>query len=107
MLAPKKTATIAATRASTQKAKEEAVKKQRTTKKAQEEPKKKRKFVAQPDSDEEDQSEKVSHPPKPSVDALCQEIRNGDLTKVKEIDFDKFTKEEKEKIEESVYAMMA
>ena len=102
MPAPKKPATKAATRASTQKAKEEAMRKKRTAKKAQEEPKKKRKFVAQPDTDEEDQSEKVIHPPKPSVDALCQEIRNGDLTNVKEIDFDKFTKKEKEKIEESI-----
>ena len=54
--------------------------------------------MAQLDIDEEDQSEKVSHPPKSSVDALCQKIRNGDLSNIKEVDFDKFTKEEKEKI---------
>ena len=33
-------------------------------------------------------------------------IRNGDLSNVKEIYFNKFSKEEQDKIEEYVYAMM-
>ena len=42
----------ASTRATTQKAKEEATKK-KITKKTKQEPRKRRKYVAQPDSDEE------------------------------------------------------
>ncbi|MFA1068256.1 hypothetical protein ACDI57_27950, partial [Klebsiella pneumoniae] len=71
-----------------------------------EEPRKRKRYVAQPDTDEEDQSEKVSHPPKSSVDTLCEKIRNGDLSNMKKIDFNKFTKEEQNRIEELVYAMM-
>ena len=63
--------------------------------------------MAQPDTDEEDQSEKVSHPPKSLADNLCEKIRNGDLSDMKKVDFNKFTKEEQNRIEESVYAMMA
>ena len=49
----------------------------------------------------------VSHPPKSPIDILCQKIRNGDLSNVKEIDLNKFSKEEQDKIEEFVYSMMA
>ena len=63
--------------------------------------------MAQLDSDEEDQSKKVSHPPKSSADTLCEKIRNGDLSDMKNVDFNKLTKEEQIKIEESIYAMMA
>ena len=49
----------------------------------------------------------VIHPPKSPIDILCQKIRNGDLNNVKEINFNKFSKKEQDKIEESVYAMMA
>ena len=106
----KKPATRATTRASTQKTNEEVVGKKRTTKEAQEEPRKKRKLVVQPDTNEDEdisQFKVVSHPPKSPIDILCQKIRNGDLSNVKEIDFNKFSKEEQDKIEESFYAMMA
>ena len=101
---PKKPTTRATTRASTQKAKEEATKKKKT--KAQEEPKKRKRYVAQPDIDEEDQIEEVS-PPKSSIDILCKKIRNGDINEMKKIDYNKFSKEEQNSIEESVYAFMA
>ena len=111
---PKKPTTRATTRATTQKAKEEAKKRKKTTKKIEEEPKKRRKFVAQPNSDEEktkledkNQFRVVSHPPKSSIDKLCAKISNGDLNYLKNIDFNKLTKDEKNKIEESAYSMMA
>ena len=84
-----------------------ATKKKKTTKKIEEEPRKRRKYVAQPNTDEEDQSKKVSCPPKSSADTLCEKIRNGDLSDMKKVDFNKFTKEEQDRIEESIYAMMA
>ena len=49
----------------------------------------------------------VSHPPKSSIDTLCKKIRNGDLNNLKNIDFNKLTKVEQNKVEESIYAMMA
>ena len=73
----KKPATRATTRASTQKADEEAVERKRTTKKALEEPKKKRKLVVQPDTDEDEdisQFKVASHPPKSPIDILCQKL---------------------------------
>ena len=70
--------------------------------------------MAQPDSDEEkiesddnSQFKVVSHPPKSTIDKLCTKIRNGDLNDLKKLDFNKLNKEEKNKIKESVYAMMA
>lgn len=60
--------------------------------------------MAQPDTDEEDQFEKVSHS---SVDILCKNIGNGDLRNLNKVDFNKFTKEEHNRIEETVYGMMA
>ena len=74
---------------------------------------KEKKYVAQPDFDEEktksediSQFEVVSCPPKSSIDKLCTKIRNGDLNNLKNLDFNKLTKDEKNKIEESIYAMM-
>ena len=58
--------------------------------------------MAQPDTDEEEdisQFKVVSHP-KSSADTLCKNIRNGDLSDIKSVDFNKLTKEEKIKIEE-------
>ena len=70
--------------------------------------------MAQPNLDEEkiesndnSQFKVVSHPPKSSIDKLCAKIRNGDLKDLKNVDFNKLTKDEKNKIEESVYAMIA
>ena len=59
---PKKPTTRATTKATTQKAKEEAMKKKKATKKTEEEPRKRRKYVAQPDTneDEEIESEDIS-----------------------------------------------
>ena len=48
----------------------------------------------------------VSHPPKSSIDKLCAKIRNGDLNDLKNLNFNKLTKNEKNKIEESFYTMM-
>ena len=106
----KKPKTRSTTRASTQKTNEEAIEKKRTTKEAQVEPKKRRKLVIQHDTDQDEdisQFKVVIHPPKSPIDILCQKIRNGDLNDVKDIDFNKFSKEEQDKIEESFYAMMA
>ena len=44
--------------------------------------------------------------PKSSIDKLCAKIRNYDLKELKNLDFDKISKDEKNKIEGSVYAMM-
>ena len=70
--------------------------------------------MAQPNSDKEktesddnSQFKVVSHPPKSTIDKLCTKIRNGDLKDLKNSVFNKLTEEEKNKIEESVYVMMA
>ena len=59
------------------------------------------------ESQDNSQFKVVSHPPKSSIDKLCEKIRNGDLNDIKNVDFNKLTKEEKNKVEESVNAMMA
>ena len=76
--------------------------------------KKRRKYVVQPDSEEEriesddnSQFRVVSHPPKSIVDKICEEISNTDFNNLKSIDFNKLSREEKNRIEEAVYAMMA
>ena len=70
-----------------------------------------RKYVATPKTnDEEDTSQfrVVSHPPKSDLDNLCDNMKeNVDLSKLKNLDFGKITKQEKNKVEELVYAMMA
>lgn len=48
----------------------------------------------------------VSHPPKSSIDKLCAKIRNGDLNDLKNVNFNKLTKDKQNKIETSVYNMM-
>ena len=75
---------------------------------------KRRKYVAQPDSDEEriesddnNQFRVVSHPPKSAIDKLCENIRKANLNDLKTLDFNKINKEEKNKIEESMYSMIA
>ena len=72
------------------------------------------KYVAQPDSDEErtdsednSQFRVVIHPPKSAIDKLCEKIRNADLNDLKTLDFTKLSREEKNKVEEYVYAIMA
>ena len=47
----------------------------------------------------------VSHP-KSSIEKLCAKIRNDDLKDLKKLDFNKLKKDEQNKIEEFVYAMM-
>ena len=49
----------------------------------------------------------VNHPPKSEVDIICDNIKdNANLSKLRNINFSKLSKEEKNKIEESIYEMM-
>ena len=48
----------------------------------------------------------VSHPPKSTIDKLCEKIRKLELNDLKALDFNKLNREEQNKIEELVYAMM-
>ena len=60
------------------------------------------------ETEDTSQFEVVSHPPKSKVDRICENIRNhGDIFELKSINFGQLTKEEKNKIEESIYSMMA
>lgn len=111
---PKKPITRATTRATSEKAKEEAKEKKKGTKQTGELQRKRRKYVAQPDSNEErtklddnSQFRMVIHPPKSAIDKLCENIRNMNLNDLKTLNFNKPSKEEQNKIEELVYAMMA
>ena len=70
--------------------------------------------MAQLDSDEEkiesndnSQFKVVSHPPKSTIDKLYTKIRSGDLKDLNYLDLNKLNKEEQNKIEESMYPMMA
>ena len=47
----------------------------------------------------------VSHP-KSSIDKLCKKIRNDDLNDLKNTNFNNLTKEEKNKVDDSMNAMM-
>ena len=65
--------------------------------------------MAQPDldeekieSDENSQLKVVSHPPKFTIDKLCTKIQNWDFKDLKNLDFNKLTKDEKKEIEESM-----
>jgi len=49
----------------------------------------------------------VSHPPKSTIDKIFENIKNVDLTDLKSLEFNKLSREEKYKIVEFVYAMMA
>ena len=48
----------------------------------------------------------VSHP-KSTIDKLCVNFRKENLNGFKTLDFNKLTKEQQNKIEESVYAMIS
>ena len=49
----------------------------------------------------------VSHPPKSEVDIICDNIKdNVDMSKLRDINFGKLSKEEQNRIEESIYEMM-
>ena len=48
----------------------------------------------------------VSHPPKSAIDKFFEKIRNVDLNDLKTLDFNKLSREEKNKLEESIYSMM-
>ena len=50
----------------------------------------------------------VSNPPKSKVDIICNDIiENADMSRLKDINFDELSSEEKNRIEESIYEMMA
>ena len=50
----------------------------------------------------------VSHTPKYDLENICENVRyNVDLTNLKNVDFGKLGREEKNLIEESIYAMMS
>ena len=73
-----------------------------------------RKYVAQKNFDEKktksediSQSWVVSHPPKYTIDTICENVKNVDLTNLKSLEFNKLSREDQKKIEELVYAMMA
>ena len=70
--------------------------------------------MAQPQTDEEEtesedinQFKVVSHTSHNSIDKLYSKIRKDDLKGLKNLNFSKLTKVEKNKLEEFVYAMMA
>ena len=73
------------------------------------------KYVAQPDFDEENtklddisQFKVVSHNPLSDLENLCENVKNGaDLLGFRHVNFDNLGKEEKNKVEESLYAMMS
>ena len=46
------------------------------------------------ESDDNSQFKVVSRPPKSSIEKLCAKIRNGDLNDLKNVDFNKLTKDE-------------
>lgn len=50
----------------------------------------------------------VSHNPLSNLENLCENIKsNANLSNLKHIDFDKLRKEEKNQVEEALYAMMS
>ena len=56
-------------------------------------------------TESDDNNQVVSHP-KSSIAKLCPKIRNDDLKELKNLDFNKISKDEKNKIKGSVYAML-
>ena len=67
--------------------------------------------MATPNTDEEiedtSQFRVVSHPPKSEIDVICDNIKdNADFSKLRNINFGKLSKEEQNKIEESINEMM-
>jgi hypothetical protein len=96
----------------TQKEKEQEKLKEQEKESAAEPKKKKlrRKYVAAPASDDEEEDTSqfrvVSHKG-PTIDNVCANLeKNADLNELKNIDFVKLSKEEQNKIENSIYAMM-
>ena len=53
------------------------------------------------------QTKVVIHAPQTTIEKLCTKIRKDLLKGLKNLNFSKLTKVEKNKLEESVYAMMA
>ena len=113
---PKKPTTRANTRATTQKAKEKVKEKKKATEKQVPAKKRlRRKYVAQPNSDEErtesedtSQFRVVSHALESDLENICDNVKdNADLSGLKNIEFNKLSREEKNMVEESVYTMMA
>ena len=112
-IAPK---TRECTRAISQKAKEKAKEKRKATKqKGPVQKKQRRKYIAQPDLDDErtksediSQFKVVSHTPLSGLKNICENVKNNaDLSRLKNIDFEKLGREEKNLVEESVYEMMS
>ena len=106
------TPTRASTRATTQKAKEKTKVKTKTfEQKGPMQKKKRRKYVAPPEIDDEEDTSQfwvVIHSPKFDLENICDNIKdNADMTRLKNINFGKLAREEKNKVEELVYAMMA
>ena len=57
---------------------------------------------------ENEQFRVVSHTTKSNLENVCDIIRNNaDLARLKTIDFNRLTREEKNIVEESIYTMMA
>ena len=49
----------------------------------------------------------LSNPPKSKVDIICNDIiENANISRLKDINFDELSREEKNRIEESIYEMM-
>ena len=50
----------------------------------------------------------VGHTPQSDLENICENIRNNvDLSGLKNVDFEKLGREEKNLVEESIYAMMS
>ena len=77
--------------------------------------KKRRKNVSQPNLDEErteledtSQFGVVSHKPQSDLENMCETIKNNvDLSGSKNTNFEKLEREEKNQVEEALYAMMS
>ena len=48
----------------------------------------------------------VSHPPKYTIDKICENIKNANLNDLKNLEFNKLRKGEQDKVDEAMYAMM-
>lgn len=49
----------------------------------------------------------VSHPPRSTIDRICENIKNTNFFELKNIESNKLDREEQNMVEESIYAMMA
>ena len=71
-----------------------------------------RKYVASPESEEEtednSQFKVVIHAPQSKVDSICENIvKHADFSGLKNLNFDELRNDEKIRIEEAMYDMMA